>query len=452
MAADHPGWTSRGPDRQVPDPDRDFERDLPGALSTLADTFPEHDPEVISRGLARGRRLRRVRRLRIGAAACAMAVAVVGGGVALDRSLAADGSPASRRTLPDADLPTGWPVTGNQMISVLTSLLPAKGEVSDALGTGSQLMPKDPPMIAKNPTAQLVYRDGTGATGVRVKLSRPAPNTPDARLTDCGAVDGRKPYDECKATKRPDGSKLTVAKTHLDAWGEERQKHWRVILDRPDGGRIAADVYSGGARDQHIGSDKGTIGIKEDPRLSIADLTRIVTDSHWEKAVTALPTPDKRMLAILESVLPPGLNITAKGEPDYGASMIITDARGVSGVSAIVRITDEPLQSCDGIPAQDCRTRTLPDGTTTFAARQPVGNAPPGFVQWRAAVRYPDGRTVWVDAGNSSSGRTVMTSADEDIEGALFEPELGPHRPSRDEPVLTLEQLEAMAGDPRWTR
>ncbi|MFJ8747392.1 hypothetical protein ACIRL2_49680 [Embleya sp. NPDC127516] len=450
MAADHPGWTSRGPDRQVPDPDRDFERDLPGALSTLADTFPEHDPGVIPRGLARGRQLRRVRRLRIGAAACAMAVAVVGGGVALDRGLAADGSPASRRTLPDTDLPTGWPVTGNQMISVLTSLLPAKGEVSDALGTGSQLTPKDPPMIAMNPTAQLVYRDGTGATGVRVKLSRPAPNTPDARLTDCGAVDGRKPYDECKTTKRPDGSKLTVAKTHLDAWGEERQKHWRVILDRPDGGRIAADVYSGGARDQHIGSDKGTIGIKEDPRLSIADLTRIVTDSHWEKAVTALPTPDKRMLAILESVLPPGLNITTKGEPDYGASMIITDVRGVSGVSANVRITDEPLQSCAGI--SDCRTRTLPDGTTTFAARQPVGNAPPEFVQWRAGVRYPDGRTVWVDAGNSSSGRTVMTSADEDIEGALFEPELGPHRPSRDEPVLTLDQLEAMAGDPRWTR
>ncbi|MYS82143.1 hypothetical protein [Embleya scabrispora] len=449
MTADHPGSTARDPDGQVPGRDHDFERDLPGALSTLADTFPEHDPDVIPRGLARGRQLRRVRRLRLGAAACAMAVAVVGGGVAIDRSLAADRSPASRRTLPDADLPTGWPVTGNQMTSVLRSLLPAKGKVSDVFGTGSQLTPREPQMIAKNPTAKLVYRDAGGATGVQVKLSRPAPDTPDARLADCGAVDERKPYDECRATRRPDGSKLTVAKTHLDAWGEERQKHWRVFLDRPDGGRIAVDAYSGGVRDQHIGSDKGTIGIREDPRLSIENLTRIATDARWEKAVTALPTPDKRVLAILESVLPPGLNVTAKGEPEYGASLIVKDARGKSGISANVRVTDEPLQSCAGNP--DCRTKTLPDGTTTFAVRRPVGNAPPGFVQWGAGVRYPDGRTVWVDAGNSSSGHTVMT-ADEDVEGVLFEAEVGSFKPSRDEPVLTLDQLEAMAADPRWTR
>ncbi|MET7303770.1 hypothetical protein [Embleya sp. NPDC005575] len=413
----------------------------------MVDDFPTYDPEVISRGVARGRQLRRVRRIRLGAAACALAVAAVSGGIALDRGLEADAAPASRRTVPDAELPTGWPVTGNQMISVLKSLVPAKGKVSDVSGAGSQLNPGEPRMIAKNPVANLVYSDAGGRSGVEVKLSRPAPGTADSRLTDCGAVDGRRPYDECKTTRRADGSKLTVTKIHLDAWGEARQRFWRVFLDRPDGGRIAVGVYSGGVRDQHIGSAKGEIGIHEDPRLTIEDLTRIATDARWERAVTALPTPDERMLAVLESLLPAGTNITSKGEPEDGATVVINDAQGRSDVTASVRITDEPLEACAG--RADCRTQTLPDGTTTFAVREPVGNAPPEFLQWRASVRYPDGRTVWVSAGNHAGPGMVM-SADQDSEGTLVEVPVGKPEPSRVEPALSLDQLRAIAADPRW--
>ncbi|WP_424636922.1 hypothetical protein [Embleya sp. AB8] len=446
MAADGFGSTSRDPDRQDPYHDTYFESALPGALSAVVDTFPPHDPQVIQRGVTRGKQIRRGRRIRFGAAACAVAVTVVGGGVALDRGLTDDASAASRRTLPDTELPTGWPVTGPQMVSVLKSLLPAKGMVGEVTSGGSQRTPGDPQLIARTPFANLLYTDSRGSSGVEVRLSRPAPDTPDARLTDCGAVDGRRPYDECKTTKRPDGAKLTVAKTMLDAWGEPRQRQWRVILDRPDGGRVAVNTYSGGVRDQHIGSAKGTIGINEDPRLSIEELTRIVTDARWDRAVTALPAPDKRVLSILESLLPRGLNVTAKGEPDYGATVVITDALGVSGVTANIRITDEPLQTCAGIA--DCRTKTLPDGTTTFAARQPVGNAPPEFVQWRAGVRYPDGRTVWVDANNDSGPNLRLT--DEDVQGGVFSA-TGRRTPTRAEPALSLDQLEAIAADPRWT-
>ncbi|MEU0940531.1 hypothetical protein [Embleya sp. NPDC005971] len=447
MAADRPGSASQDSERQVPYHDREFEQALPGALSAVVDGFPAYDPEVIARGVARGRQLRRGRRIRLGAAACALTVAAVGGGVALDRSLEADGSPASRRTVPDTELPTGWPVTGNQMVSVLKSLVPAAGKVSEVSGEGSQATPKDPPLIARDPFAKLVYSDARGKSGVEVKLSRPAPGTADSRLTDCGAVDGRRPYDECKTTERADGSKLTVTKIHTNAWGDARQRFWRVVLDRPDGGRIAVGAHSGGVRDQHIGSANGVIGVHEDPRLTIADLTRIATDSHWDRAVTALPTPDKRMLAVLEDLLPPGTNVISKGEPEYGATLVIGDARGRSTVTASMGYPNTPLETCAG--RADCRTETLPDGTTTLAVRQSVGNGPPEFLDWRASVRYPDGRMVWVSAGNGVSPGLVLNQ-DPDSEGALFEYTGGKPEPSRSEPALTLDQLRTMAADPRW--
>lgn len=429
--------------------DPDFEQALPGALNAVVDTFPAYDPEVIARGVARGKRIRRVRRIRIGAAACAMAVTVVGVGVVLDRALETDASAASRPTLPDGDMPSAGPVTGNQMIAVLESLLPAKGKVSEVSGGGTQLTPQDPPLISRNPFAQLVYTDSGGSTGIRVMLTRPVPDSPESRMADCGAADERQPYDECIGHRQPDGSKLTVAKTDGDGSGEPGQRHWRVILDRPDGGRVWLDAFAGGARDQRIDTNAGGVGVGRDPRLTVDQLTKIVTDPRWARGAAALPTPDRRVLGVLESVLPAGLDIAAKGEVSYGATVVLRDGQGLTSVSASVRMTADPLESCAGIA--DCRTRTLPDGSTTFAARQPVGNAPPEFLQWRVAIRRPDGRTVQVNAGNTAGPGLILIN-DDDYPGLVFQGSPGTRKPSRVEPALTLDQLEAMAADPRWTR
>ncbi|MFE5326904.1 hypothetical protein ACFRCG_11000 [Embleya sp. NPDC056575] len=429
--------------------DPDFEQALPEALNAVVDTFPAYDPEVIARGVARGKRIRRTRRIRIGAAACAMAVTVVGVGVVLDRALETDASAASRRTLPDGEMPSAGPVTGNQMIAVLESLLPAKGKISEVSGGGSQPTPQDPPLISRNPFAQLVYTDSGGSTGVRVMLARPAPDSPESRIADCGAVDGRRPYDECTTRRQPDGSKLSVAKTVNGMSGAPGQRHWRVVLDRPDGGRVSLDAFSGGARDQWTGDNPDGVGVGRDPRLTLDQLTGIATDARWVRGIDALPTPDRRMLGVLQSVLPAGTDVTAKGESGQGATVVIRDGKGLTNLSASVRMTAGPLESCAGIA--DCRTKTLPDGSTTFAARQPVGNGPPEFVQWRVAIRHPDGRTVQVDAGNTAGPGLVLINSD-DYPGLVFQGSFSKNKPSRVEPALTLDQLEAMAADPRWTR
>ncbi|WP_406284331.1 hypothetical protein [Embleya sp. NBC_00896] len=420
---------------------------LPGALRTAVESFPAHGPDAIPRALVRGKQIRRARRIRLSAAACAVAVAVAGGVVALDRTMDADGSAASRRTLPDSELPTSWPVTGDQMISVLKSLMPAKGKVSDVSGQGSQPNPTDPPLAGMNPYAQLVYRDAGGVSGVRVTVSRPAPGTPDFEIAKCVAADGRRQYDDCNTSKRSDGSMLTVAKTLTDPWGEPRQRRWRVILDRPDGGRVALDTYSGGVRDQHIGSDKGVIGVTEDPRLTVDQLIGIVTDSRWKGAVSALPTPESRSLAILESLLPAGTKVTRKGERETGPTVVVSDAKGLSTVSAGVRRTGEPLWTCAEIA--DCSTKPLADGATLVASRQSVRNGPPEFVYWTVSVRYADGLTVWIHSGNEA-GDGLILSDDEDPLGGLTLTD-GDNKPSRAEPVLTLDQLEAIATSPRWT-
>ncbi|WP_126636625.1 hypothetical protein [Embleya hyalina] len=443
------GTSSRdpGPHGQYHDPD--FEQALPGALNAVVDTFPAYDPEVIPRGVARGKRIRRVRRIRIGAAACAMAVTVVGVGVVLDRAMETDASAASRRTLPDGEGPSAWPVTGNQMIAALESLLPAKGKVSEVSGGGSQLTPQDPPLIGRNPFAQLVYTDSGGSSGIRVMLARPAPDSPESRIADCGAVDERRPYDECTTHRQPDGSKLSVAKTVKGMSGAPGQRHWRVILDRPDGGRVSVDAFSGGARDQWTGDNPNGVGVGLDPRLTVDQLTRIATDARWIRGIDALPTPDRRVLGVLQSVLPAGTDITAKGESAHGATVVLRDGKGLTNLSASVRMTAGPLESCAGIA--DCRTRTLPDGSTTFAARQPVGNAAPEFVQWRVAIRHPDGRTVLLNAGNNARPESVVINHD-DYPGIVMEANLRQPKTSRTEPGLTLDQLEAIAADPRWTR
>ncbi|MEU7551093.1 hypothetical protein AB0B01_01820 [Streptomyces sp. NPDC044571] len=409
-----------------------FEDDLGEALRRAGDGFTADRRALVDAGEQHGRRLVARRRAAV-VGGSVVALAVIGAGAAYTGGLF-DGAGASGLPTVAAPpaLPTAPPggeragsgaVSDEQLIGVLKQLLPG-GSLSEtqARGTGEPV----PPMVSA------VYDDGQGKAAVGIGLSRVDPKDeatgqavacPDKNLVD---------FDGCTARTLADGSKLLVFQGYEYPDRRVPTKLWRATLVTPEGYQVDVQEWNAPA-------EKGKPVSRTDPPLDPEQLQALVTSPLWHPALADMPaaapvghqtSPPSGVAdagAVLQSLLPgDGITVVSKGgRQDYGY-VVLDDGKGASLVEANVQShMGELLAGQFAGPG----ITVLPDGTKVAAEQKSGEKGGRGVVWWRVDVLRPDGRRVVVSAFNTGNQNKPAT---------------------RDEPVLTLEQLRKIALDPKW--
>lgn len=412
--------------------DREFAALLPGALRGAAEAFPPVGVDLAGRGWARGRRLRRNRNLRVGAAAAAM-VALIGGGAYALGGVGGrpDDSPvsvASQRSATPSALPstaaeTG-PATGEQLVAMLRAVLPQGGTATGGIGRGTQ---QDPKAYYAGGWAELLYATGEGTSLVRVSLTKAMgpgscpPEQPEPGMT-------------CEAAPRPGGTLITkrtaqpgpVARTGV---------HVSAAFIRPDGSSVMVSAaVAGGVPDG-----------KPAPKLVVSaeQVAAMAQDPVWQPAAAyvaqSTPAGDRNpgslaadagaMLELLRSRLPQTLTTTEQyRQPGYVA-LQLDDGKGRSFLGVNVREGQFGSADLKCAPhAISCTPSMRPDATRLNVMEIPNDKAGTCRVRLAEAQRA-DGLIVSV--------RLVDASAES-------------LPPTRSSPILTPEQLRDLAADPAW--
>ncbi|MBZ4320428.1 hypothetical protein [Streptomyces huiliensis] len=411
------------------DHDDALERRLTAVLKNAADACPPPSPDLIDRATARGRRLRRARFLQAGAGAAALTLVALGGTLLLNTGGTGGVTPAEdvRPATPRTVRPSPTRVSGQEMVATLTSLLPKGGSVSEASGTGSADAD-----AGRALTARLTYTGAHGATALDIAIRRPDPGD---RPAGCLPVQVR-PYDRCEARELPGGGTLYTTRSFTHPTGDTGQRRWYAELVTKDGASLLLQEFGGG-------EEKATESAA-DPALTPDQLGAIVRSPAWRKAVDALPaagTPspsggraasDGRLARVLLALLPTGGRITDLHSDDALVQLVYDDGHGKSMIEADVQNgMTEALgghMTCPSDAGDDCRARTLPDGTKVKVTRTPSEKGGDAVV-WTADTLREDGRRVLVREINSFAESGPVT---------------------RPEPPLGLDRLRDMALDRKW--
>ncbi|MEV7602098.1 hypothetical protein AB0O91_32495 [Kitasatospora sp. NPDC089797] len=423
------------------EPDK-FEDDLLYALTRTGEGFhPEQADRaaLVAGGYQRGRRRWRRRSTAAvvgGAAALALvgtgAVYLTGSGssagtatVAVASTAAAPSAAGTALTPASAAAPTAKPVTGPEVLAAFQALLP-KGRVTDGKGTGTE--PTDKPGGGVYAGATLLFDDGQGQAAMGISLTRLAPNDPNRAQNTC--PDKKLvPYDACTATGLPGGGSLTVLQGYEYPDRHVSTKWWNAKLIGQDGRQIELSEWNAPA-------EKGAPDSRPTPPLSPEQLRAIVTDKAWDAVIASIPEPKpvklpdpgtvytaQEILDTTAKLLPGGLTETETGSDGTGyANFVLDDGKGKSLVQLNVqdwsRGSDKTKEELFGT------ARTLPDGTKAVA-RKEGGN--PGM--WTVDTLHPDGLRVVISSFNSGTQKTPAT---------------------RKAPVLTDDQMQAIAAAPVW--
>ncbi|WP_329560591.1 hypothetical protein [Kitasatospora sp. NBC_01266] len=219
------------------------ERALPGALEQVVGLFPAHSPDLVRRAAVRGRRLRWVRRARVGGAAALLVIGgsllaargVAGGGDVVVRpapaadavpSPSSSGSPTpSPSSSPSPSLSSSLPAGYVSAQDQLAALLPKRGTVTEAQGAGGIAADR---RLAPHPGqteigALLHYTDSQGTAGVLLMVQD---TTPEAINLTCAGY----PAEVCQ--KLRDGTVVRVERDGPDGKGQLR---WSAAVFHPDG-------------------------------------------------------------------------------------------------------------------------------------------------------------------------------------------------------------------------
>ncbi|TQF06026.1 hypothetical protein E6W39_32175 [Kitasatospora acidiphila] len=197
----------------------------------------------------------------------------------------------------------------------------------------------------------------------------------------------------------------------------------------------------------------GTLAVQLRPAASHRATTDLnaaasVSASHpaaQADSVDPKPMTDDQMLALFKSKLPSGLQLTRplgqgtetnsqSGIQEAMAGYTVVDSKGSGGVEITVTHQRADLNSADMLcsPAWTNCTRTAqPDGSYLRLDLPP--KAVGGEQLWAVQLQRPDGIVV------------TASSSDLPGPGAPMSPD-----PTRDAPVLTADQLKAIALDPVW--
>lgn len=422
-----------------------FEDELGEALRRAGDGFTTDRHALVEAGEQRGRRLVARRRASV-VCGSVLALAVIGAagsytGGLFGGSGGSGGSGSVNVAAPPA-LPTGAPgqgsggqkpgpgpgtgsgaVSAGQLIDVLKRLLP-DGQLSEteARGTGE----------APGPMVSGVYDDGNGKAAIGVGLSRVDPNGNRAReMTKCGDKE-LQDYDSCTSEKLADGSQLMLYQGYEYPDRRAETKLWRATLVTPQGYLVDASEWNAPA-------EKGKPVSRPEPPLTLARMRTLVTSGTWHAALNDLPaaSPERRVSAppssvpdaggVLQSLLPKtGITVVTKGGEGEYSYVVLDDGKGKSLVEVNVQAKMGDLLK-DHMAGPG--STTLADGTLVMAEQKAGEKGGAGVVWWTVDTLRPDGRRVVVSAFNTGNQNKPAT---------------------RDKPVLTMEQLKAIALDPKW--
>ncbi|MBT2403441.1 MULTISPECIES: hypothetical protein [unclassified Streptomyces] len=430
-----------------------FEDELGEALRRTGDGFTTDGPALVEAGEQHGRRLVARRRAAV-VGGSVLALAVIGTAGAYTGGLfgGAGGSGVSGSGSVNVAAPPPLPsgksgesggsggvggsrqkpggprvgtgaVSAAQLVDVLKALLPG-GRLSEtqARGTGDE----------PGPMVSGVYDDGKGKAAVGVGLSRVDPDGSNAReMTKCGDKE-LLDYDSCTSEKLADGSQLLLYQGYEYPDRRAETKVWRATLVTPQGFMVDASEWNAPA-------EKGKPVSRPTPPLTLAQMRTLVTSDTWHPALNDLPaaSPERQAAAppasvpdasgVLQSLLPKSGNtvVTKGGEGDYGYA-VLDDGKGKSLIQVNVQANMGDL--LQGHMSGSGST-TLPDGTLVKLEQKPGEKGGANVVWWTVDTLRPDGRRVVVSAFNTGNQNKPAT---------------------REKPILTMEQLKAIALDPKW--
>ncbi|MFF4921076.1 hypothetical protein ACFY4B_10895 [Kitasatospora sp. NPDC001261] len=249
MSAEHDG------------PEGRFERAFTEALGRAGAAYDTEPGPLVDTGWSHGRRLRR--RRRIGTAAGAAALALVGvGGVALGGLLPGRGTAVAG----PAAAPSAGPVSGAEFQRMLTELLPSPTvQVGEARGTESD-----------TPQLRLVVDDGHGPAQYLFWITR----FPGGEDTDCPAVPTGD--DTCTETTLPGGGHLRLYQAGTRDGEPAGSKTWSAKLT-VDGYQLMLQEWNRKPLEQ------GTPITRTDPPLTMDELAGVVTAPRWKQVMAAIP-------------------------------------------------------------------------------------------------------------------------------------------------------------------
>ncbi|MFG2899604.1 hypothetical protein ACGFZH_21295 [Streptomyces zaomyceticus] len=424
-----------------------FEEELGAVLRRTGDGFATDDRrELVAGGLRRGRS--RLLRRRLAVTGGALALAAVGIGGAYGSSLLpAGGGPEkvsvagpkapeqTRGTSAEAEAEAAAEARANKrgearipvkkLAAVLKANTPAgTWEIDNPDGKGQSVLG--------------VYDDGKGKAAVSVGLYRAGAGGESGEDQVTCPSKTAVPYDACTMEQLAGGARLMVLQGYEYPDKREETKQWRAVLLTKDGFLIDAMEYNAAA-------EKGAEISRENPPFSPAQLKALVTADGWRpllKQIPSLPRPEKSdsgrqspaapgaeaTQATLRSLLPKGLTFGDRGgQPGY-AFVVVDDGKGKSLVQINVQTNMGDIAG-DVFGSGD--VTTLPDGRLVKLTQQPGEKGGSGVVWWSADTLATDGFRVVVSAFNTGAQHEDATRA---------------------EPVLTMEQLKAIALSPKWRK
>ncbi|MEV5337938.1 hypothetical protein AB0K93_05545 [Streptomyces sp. NPDC052676] len=416
-----------------------FESRLGAALRETGDTFDTDRPALVAAGRARGRRMRVRRRAAVFGGAVSLALVGVGvtlvlpgtgsgsnGGAGGPASVGRSGTASATATAPE-------PVTGEQMITTLKSLLP-EGEVSDTAGQGTHDGPGSPYVRA-------VFDDGRGAGAVAVGLDRVEPGSETARQWTTCPDEVVIPHDGCRTSRLPDGSVLMTLRGYEYPDRRVDTKRWQAELVTAEGQHVSVTEWNAAA-------EKDAPVTRPEPPLSVKQLEKVASASAWRAVVDAIPEdpgnakptsgteapasppPAADGAAVRETLvglLPKEAEVVAQGgqETEY-AYVVVDDGKGRSLVQ--INVQPDMRDVADQLYAD---AETLADGTKVAVRQGPGEKGGEGVVMWTVDTMRPDGRRVVISAFNSGAQHTAAT---------------------RETPALTIGRLREIALSPQWLK
>ncbi|MFE1272215.1 hypothetical protein [Streptomyces sp. NPDC058758] len=431
------------------DPEAGFADELGSALRTTGESFGlDGRPGLVSGGLARGRR--RLLRRRLAVTGGALALAAIGAGGVYAGSAVSPAGPSDKATVA-APKPSASPTAESSGEPASDSLKPGMAEIP--LSEIADVLKANAPagqwrfdgLDGTGQGLSGVYDDGGGEAAVGVFLSR-AGRGPDAGLDMVTCPEkAYVPHDRCVEGRTPDGSRVMVFQGYVYPDKREETKNWRAVLLTKDGFLIDVSEYNAPA-------EKDAAISREDPPLTATQLEELVSAAAWRpllKQIPPLPTapaqPGKLgrpgkvreappqivgdgVPATLRALLPKGLTVVDKGGEGEFAFAVVDDGKGKSLVQVNVQYG---MGDVAGQLYGSGDVTTLPDGRRVKLTRQPGEKGGEGVVWWSADTMRKDGFRVVVSAFNTGAQHEAATRA---------------------EPALTMEQLKAIALDPRWAK
>ncbi|WP_327177153.1 hypothetical protein OG599_18970 [Streptomyces sp. NBC_01335] len=437
-----------------------FEDDLSGELRRAGDSFEIPDRTALLDGAVEiGRRgVRRRRVATVTGGALALALVVLGGGLATGL-VGGSGSGAQLASGTRAVTPgAGGGVSGTEMVETLASLLPG-GKVSEGSGIGTGEI--EDGAVA---SASVVYEDGKGAATVTASLY-PTPAHAQARggagacMNEPGAVrdvpdgaalaydgidgaaladgsGGQAPVTECPTTAAAAGGNLVGYRFRtLSAAGVtvDVRAYSGVLDGGAEGDRSTPPLTKSQLAD--LGRSAKWTGLVQRMRAIVAQQEKKGGDGSDSGAPTPSPAASRApeldyslLMPTLLRLLPDDVTVVRQqhdSDSEY-AELVVDDGQGQSLVGINVQRDMRDVASDLYGSAE-----TLPGGGLLAVRQTPGEKGGQGIVQWTVDLMYPDGMRVVVMAFNADRQDGTAT---------------------RTEPALSIDELKALVTSPDWRK